>query len=47
MTEPSIFELSSPGRQGVRFPASDVPEVELPPLSAEKNCPSLNWRKLT
>lgn len=30
MTEPTIFELSSPGRQGVRFPASDVPETSLP-----------------
>ena len=30
MTEPTIFELSSPGRQGVRFPDSDVPETALP-----------------
>ena len=29
--EPTIFELSSPGRIGVTMPASDVPEVALPP----------------
>ncbi len=28
--EPTIFELSSPGRRGVTFPAPDVPEAELP-----------------
>ena len=25
MAEPTIYELSSPGRIGVRFPDSDVP----------------------
>ena len=30
MTEPTIYELSSPGRTGVRFPAPDVPVAELP-----------------
>jgi glycine dehydrogenase subunit 2 len=30
MTESTIFELSSPGRIGVRFPAPDVPRTELP-----------------
>ena len=30
MTEPTIYELSSPGRVGVRFPASDVPNYTLP-----------------
>ena len=30
MREPTIFELSSPGRKGVTFPASDVPACELP-----------------
>jgi len=30
MHEPTIFELSSPGRTGVTFPACDVPETELP-----------------
>ncbi len=39
MTEPTIFELSSPGRQGVRFPASDVPEVELPAAFRRKELP--------
>ncbi len=28
--EPTIYELSSPGRSGVTFPAPDVPRVELP-----------------
>ena len=28
--EPLIFELSKPERRGVRFPAPDVPETELP-----------------
>ncbi|NIW45143.1 MAG: aminomethyl-transferring glycine dehydrogenase subunit GcvPB [Gammaproteobacteria bacterium] len=30
MTEPVIYDKSSPGRRGVRFPASDVPEFEFP-----------------
>jgi glycine dehydrogenase subunit 2 len=30
MTEPTLFELSSPGRTGVTFPAPDVPRAELP-----------------
>ncbi len=30
MTEPTIYELSSPGRIGVRFPEPDVPLAELP-----------------
>lgn len=30
MPEPTIFELSSPGRAGVRFPAPDVPLAPLP-----------------
>lgn len=30
MTEPTIYELSSPGRIGVRFPQPDVPLAELP-----------------
>lgn len=30
MIEPTIYELSSPGRVGVRFPKPDVPETELP-----------------
>src|SRR5262245_21081938 len=31
IVEPTIFDLSSPGRTGVRMPASDVPETALPP----------------
>jgi glycine dehydrogenase subunit 2 len=30
IVEPTIFELSSPGRRGVTMPASDVPEAALP-----------------
>jgi glycine dehydrogenase subunit 2 len=30
MTEPTIYELSSPGRVGVRFPDADVPLAPLP-----------------
>ena len=30
MTEQTIFELSRPGRKGIRFPAPDVPLAELP-----------------
>jgi glycine dehydrogenase subunit 2 len=30
MTEPTIYELSSPGRSGVRYPDSDVPLSPLP-----------------
>jgi glycine dehydrogenase subunit 2 len=30
MTEPTIFELSRPGRKGIRFPAPDVPKAKLP-----------------
>jgi len=29
IVEPTIFDLSSPGRTGVTFPASDVPCTEL------------------
>jgi glycine dehydrogenase subunit 2 len=28
--EPLLFELSKPGRRGVRMPAPDVPETPLP-----------------
>jgi len=31
IVEPTIFELSSPGRRGVKMPGSDVPETALPP----------------
>ncbi|MDO9085768.1 MAG: aminomethyl-transferring glycine dehydrogenase subunit GcvPB [Anaerolineaceae bacterium] len=30
MTEPTIYEISSPGRTGVKFQISDVPEFEVP-----------------
>jgi glycine dehydrogenase subunit 2 len=30
MAEPLIYELSTPGRRGLRFPESDVPLAELP-----------------
>lgn len=30
MTEPTVYELSSAGRQGVRFPEPDVPQSPLP-----------------
>ncbi len=30
MREPTVFELSSPGRKGVTFPAPDVPLAKLP-----------------
>jgi glycine dehydrogenase subunit 2 len=30
IVEPTIYELSSPGRTGVTFPSSDVPRTELP-----------------
>lgn len=42
--EPTIFELSSPGRIGVNMPASDVPEAALPPkelLRSELPLPEL------
>jgi glycine dehydrogenase subunit 2 len=32
MTEPTLFDLSSPGRTGVTFPASDVPHYDLPDI---------------
>ncbi|MCB9112392.1 MAG: aminomethyl-transferring glycine dehydrogenase subunit GcvPB [Anaerolineales bacterium] len=44
IVEPTIFELSSPGRTGVTMPASDVPEVALPPkemLRSELPLPEL------
>ena len=31
VVEPTIFDLSAPGRTGVTMPASDVPETTLPP----------------
>jgi glycine dehydrogenase subunit 2 len=39
MNEPTIFELSSPGRRGVEFPPSDVPAAPLPPDLTRSNLP--------
>ncbi len=39
MTEPTIYELSSPGRQGVRYPQPDVPLAELPQDLVRKELP--------
>jgi glycine dehydrogenase subunit 2 len=44
VVEPTIFDLSSPGRIGVTMPASDVPETALPPehlLRSELPLPEL------
>lgn len=39
MAEPTIFEMSSPGRVGFRFPACDVPETPLPAGLAREDLP--------
>ncbi|MCJ7623882.1 MAG: aminomethyl-transferring glycine dehydrogenase subunit GcvPB [Anaerolineaceae bacterium] len=39
MTEPTVFELSSPGRVGHRFPESDVPKSTLPEGFLRKELP--------
>ncbi|MCD4672834.1 MAG: aminomethyl-transferring glycine dehydrogenase subunit GcvPB [Anaerolineaceae bacterium] len=39
MTEPTIFELSSPGRQGVRFPDAKVPEYNIPAQFVRQELP--------
>ncbi len=39
MTEPTIFELSSPGRKGITFPKSDVPESKVPANLVRKILP--------
>lgn len=39
MTEPTIYELSSPGRIGVRFPQIDVPLTEIPANLVRENLP--------
>jgi glycine dehydrogenase subunit 2 len=36
---PTIFDLSSPGRQGVRYPDADVPEFPLPENLTRKILP--------
>ena len=39
MTEPTVFELSSPGRIGFRFPQPDVPLAELPEAFIRSDLP--------
>jgi glycine dehydrogenase subunit 2 len=39
MAEPTIYELSSSGRIGIRFPDSDVPQQELPKDLLRKELP--------
>jgi glycine dehydrogenase subunit 2 len=39
MAEPTLFELSSPGRTGIRYPASDVPEVPVPEYLLRESLP--------
>lgn len=39
MTERTIYELSSPGRTGVTFPAPDVPSTALPDALLRKDLP--------
>lgn len=39
MPEPLIFDLSSPGRIGVRMPDSDVPHTDLPQEFVRENLP--------
>ncbi|MGH2618712.1 MAG: aminomethyl-transferring glycine dehydrogenase subunit GcvPB, partial [Thermomicrobiales bacterium] len=42
--EPLIFELSKPGRRGVRIPAPDVPETPLPEGMMRDH---LNWPEVS
>lgn len=39
MTEPVIYDKSSPGRRGVRFPEPDVPETAFPEHLKRENLP--------
>ena len=39
MTEPMLYELSVPGRQGLRFPEPDVPLAEIPASMLRKELP--------
>lgn len=39
MTEPTIYELSSPGRKGVRYPEPDVPLTALPEFLVREDLP--------
>jgi glycine dehydrogenase subunit 2 len=42
--EPMIYELSRPGRRGVRMPAPDVPETEIPDSLRRE---SLDWPEVS
>ena len=42
--EPLIYELSKPGRRGVRFPAADVPET---PVPASMTRDGLDWPEVS
>jgi glycine dehydrogenase subunit 2 len=44
VVEPLIFELSKPGRRGVRLPAPDVPETDLP---ADMRRDRLDWPEVS
>ena len=39
MTEPTVFQLSSPGRHGFDVPASDVPDFALPDSFVRQDLP--------
>jgi glycine dehydrogenase subunit 2 len=39
MSEPTVYEMSSPGRIGLRFPAPDVPVTDLPAEFVRKDLP--------
>ncbi len=39
MAEATIFEISSSGRRGVKFPRSDVPDYDLPMEFTRKELP--------
>ena len=39
MTEPLLFDISVPGRRGVRFPSPDVPPTDLPAGFVRKDLP--------
>ena len=39
MSEPTIYELSSSGREGVKFPDGDVPQFDLPEGFVRKDLP--------
>ena len=39
MAESTIFEISSPGRVGVKYPKCDVPDYELPKTLVRNQLP--------